>query len=144
MSCPREAESSMGTQAPTIAVIDDDLRVLESLINLLASCGYKAEGYGSAEEFLESGGLQKSTCVITDVEMRQMSGLGLLHHIKSTANSLPVVIITGKPPEKSESFYLEKGAAGFFRKPVDGDALVELLKRVCKGFQSGTPKVAGA
>ncbi len=123
----------MGMQARTIAVIDDDLRVLASLINLLASCGYKAEGYCSAEEFLESGGLERSSCVITDVEMRQMSGLGLLHHINNTASSLPVVIITGKPSEKSESFYLEKGAVGFFRKPVDGDALVDLLKGICKG-----------
>jgi FixJ family two-component response regulator len=123
----------MGMQARTIAVIDDDLRVLESLINLLASCGYKAEGYCSAEEFLESGGLEKSSCVITDVEMRQMSGLGLLQHINNTTSSLPVVIITGKPSEKSESFYLEKGAVGFFRKPVDGDALVDLLKGFCKG-----------
>jgi FixJ family two-component response regulator len=123
----------MGMQARTIAVVDDDLRVLESLINLLASCGYKAEGYCSAEEFLASDGLQKSSCVITDVEMRQMSGLGLLHHINRTVSSLPVVIITGKPSEKSESFYLEKGAVGFFRKPVDGDALVDLLKGVCKG-----------
>ena len=123
----------MGIQARTIAVIDDDLRVLESLINLLASCGYEAKGYGSAEEFLELGGLQKSSCVITDVEMRQMSGLGLLHYINSTTSSLPVVIITGKPSEKSESFYLEKGAVGFFRKPVDGDALVDLLKGLYKG-----------
>jgi FixJ family two-component response regulator len=122
----------MGMQARTIAVIDDDLRVLESLINLLASSGYRAEGYCSAEEFLDSGGLQKSSCVITDVEMRQMSGLGLLHHINSSNSPLPVVIITGKPSENSESFYLEKGAVGFFRKPVDGDALVDLLKGVCR------------
>jgi FixJ family two-component response regulator len=133
MNRTRGAEVSMGMQARTIAVIDDDVRVLESLINLLASCGYKAEGYCSAQEFLESDGLQKSSCVVTDVEMRQMSGLGLLQHINNTANSLPVVIITGKPSEKSESFYLEMGAVGFFRKPVDGDALVDLLKRVCKG-----------
>jgi FixJ family two-component response regulator len=122
----------MGMQARTIAVIDDDVRVLESLINLLASCGYKAEGYCSAEAFLASGGPQKSSCVITDIEMRQMSGLALLHHISSADSSLPVVIITGKPSEKTESFYLERGAVGFFRKPVDGDALMELLKAVCK------------
>src|SRR3984885_2996438 len=127
------AEVSMGMQARTIAVIDDDHRVLESLINLLASCGYKAEGHCSGEEFLGSDGLQRSSCVITDVEMRQMSGLGLLRHIRDTANSLPVVIITGKPSEKTESFYLERGAVGFFRKPVDGDALVDLLKGVCEG-----------
>jgi FixJ family two-component response regulator len=129
MDRTREAEVSMGMKAGTIAVVDDDLRVVESLINLLASCGFKAAGYGSAEQFLDSGGLQKSSCVITDVEMRQMSGLGLLHHIKSAASSLPVIIITGKPSEKSESFYLERGAAGFFRKPIDGDALVALLKK---------------
>ena len=126
----------MGMQARTIAVIDDDLRVLESLINLLASCGYRAEGYCSAEQFLDSDGLQKSSCVITDVEMRQMSGLGLLHHINSSKTPLPVVIITGKPSENSESFYLERGAVGFFRKPVDGDALVDLLEAVCKNSPS--------
>ena len=36
-----------------IVVIDDDLRVLESLVNLLASFGYKAESYKSAEQFLD-------------------------------------------------------------------------------------------
>jgi FixJ family two-component response regulator len=125
------AEVGMGVQARTIAVIDDDLRVLESLVNLLASCGYRAEGYGSAEQFLDADALSRTSCIITDVEMRKMSGLGLLHHVKSAHSSVPVVIITGKPSENSEAFYLERGAVGFFRKPVDGDALVDLLKSVC-------------
>jgi FixJ family two-component response regulator len=42
----------MGVQARTVAVIDDDLPVLESLVNLLASSGYKAEPYSSAEQSL--------------------------------------------------------------------------------------------
>ena len=122
----------MGIQARSIAVIDDDLRVLESLINLLASCGYQAKGYCSAEQFLESGGLQNSSCVVTDVEMEQMNGLALLQYINNTEDPLPVVIITGKPSENSELYYLDKGAAGFFRKPVDGSALVALIKKVCR------------
>lgn len=132
-----ETKVSMDAQTRTVAVIDDDLRVLESLINLLTSCGYQTEGYSSAEQFFESGGLETSSCVITDVEMRQMSGLGLLDNIQNSKTPLPVVIITGKPSENSESFYLERGAAGFFRKPIDGDALVDLLKRVCRrGFRT--------
>jgi FixJ family two-component response regulator len=121
----------MGESARTIAVIDDDLGVLESLINLLASCGYKAEGYCSAEQFLSVDGLSKSSCIVTDVEMPAMSGLGLLHYIRSVSSPVPVVIITGKPPENSEAFYLERGAIGFFRKPVDADALVDLIKSIC-------------
>jgi len=115
----------------SIAVIDDDLRVLESLVNLLASFEYKAESYKSAEQFLKSGTLSRTSCIITDVEMRQMSGLGLLQYLKNSNCTVPVIIITGKPSARSEAFYLKSGAVGFFRKPVDGDALVELIGSVC-------------
>ena len=121
----------MNVQVRTIAVIDDDLRVLESLVNLLTAFGYNAESYKSAEQFLESGTLYQTSCIVTDVEMRQMSGFGLLQRLKSNQCAVPIIIITGKPSERSEAFYLENGAVGFFRKPVDGDALVELIDTVC-------------
>ena len=121
----------MNAQACTIAVIDDDVRVLESLVNLLRSFGYGAESYESAEQFLESATLSRISCIVTDVEMGQMSGLGLLQFLKSRNCAVPVIIITGKSRAQSETFYLENGAAGFFRKPVDGDALVELIGSVC-------------
>jgi len=121
----------MNVQASAIAVIDDDLRVLESLVNFLASSGYKADSYESAEQFLGSGKLSKTSCIVTDIEMRQMSGLGLLQYLRRSNCAVPVIMITGKPSERSEAFYLENGAAGFFRKPVDGDALLELIDSVC-------------
>lgn len=121
----------MSVLVRTIAIIDDDLRVLESLVNLLASFGYRAESFLSAEQFLESGRLSGICCIITDVEMRQMSGLGLLQYLKGSNCAVPVIMITGKPSERSEAFYLDKGAIGFFRKPVDSDALVDLLSSVC-------------
>jgi FixJ family two-component response regulator len=121
----------MNVQPRTIAVIDDDLRVLDSLVNLLASFGYKAHSYISAEQFLGSGSLSRTSCIITDVEMRQMSGLALLQYVKNSNCAVPVIIITGKPAERSATYYLENGAVGFFRKPVDGDALLELIDSVC-------------
>jgi FixJ family two-component response regulator len=121
----------MSIQACKIAIIDDDPRVLESLANLLSSSGYSAQIYQSAEQFLISGILSRTDCIITDVEMQQMSGLGLLQFLKSINCAVPVIVITGKPSERSEAFYLESGALGFFRKPVDGEALVELIGSVC-------------
>ena len=121
----------MGVLARTIGVIDDDARVLESLQNLLASSGYKAETYSSAELFLTSGALSRTSCIITDVEMRRMSGLGLLQHVRSRQSDVPLIIITGKPSDNSETFYLNRGANGFFRKPIDGDALLTLINNLC-------------
>src|SRR5271170_5264211 len=95
-------ELSMSVQVCTIAVIDDDSRVLESLVNLLASFGYNAKSYNSAEQFLESGAVSQTSCIITDVEMRQMSGLGLLQYLKNSSFTVPVIIITGKLSVRSE------------------------------------------
>jgi FixJ family two-component response regulator len=115
-----------------IAVIDDDHRVRESLHNLLASYGYRAETYSSAELFLASEGIAQSSCIIADVEMlhKQMTGLALLNHVRGSHHEIPVIIITGKPSPKSEAFYLDKGANGFFRKPVDGQALMALIDQL--------------
>jgi FixJ family two-component response regulator len=112
-----------------IAVLYDDDRVRESLHNLLASYGYKAEAFASAELFLASDGLSRSNCIIADIQMgeRQMTGLELLERVRSSQPEVPVVIITGKPSSSSEAFYLDKGANGFFRKPVDGQALIALI-----------------
>jgi FixJ family two-component response regulator len=121
----------MKMQDSTVVVIDDDLRVLESLVNLLTSFGYKAKSYKSAEQFLKSGTLSQTCCIVTDVEMPQMTGLDLLKSLKNSNCAVPVIMITGKPSARSEAFYLESGALGFFRKPVDGDALVELISSAC-------------
>lgn len=122
----------MNGRSRTIAVVDDDPRIVESLVNLLASYGYKASSYLSAEEFLASGALFRSCCIIADVQMPHMSGLGLLQYVKDSNSSVPVVIITGKPSENTEAFYLERGAIGFFRKPVDCEALVDLIGRYAR------------
>src|SRR5580698_10544283 len=112
-----------------IAVIDDHDRVRESLHNLLASYGYKAEAFASAELFLASHGPSRSNCIIADIQMRkrQMTGLELLERVRSSQPELPVIIITGKPSSRSEAFYRDKGANGFFRKPVDSQALMALV-----------------
>jgi FixJ family two-component response regulator len=55
----------------------------------------------------------------------------LLRLLKNSNCDVPVIIITGKPSARSEAFYLESGALGFFRKPVDGEALVEMIGSVC-------------
>lgn len=114
-----------------IAIVDDDDRVLESLVNFITSLGYQPYPFTSAADMLATDVLSQVCCVITDREMPLMSGLDLLEHIKQAGSSVPVIIITGKPSEDTESFYASRGAAGFLRKPLDCDALYGLLQRCC-------------
>ena len=113
----------------TVAVIDDDRRVLASLANLLASGGYGTRLYHSPPDFFAEGdaGL---VCVITDLGMRPIDGIQVLERTVHSETATPVIIITGKPSEHTEDYYLQRGALGFFRKPVDGDALLDLLDSI--------------
>lgn len=122
----------------SIAVIDDDFRVLESLQNLLASSGYRSETYLSAEDFLESEGPSRSDCIVADVHMPKINGLELLQRLRNSGCEIPVIVVTGKPSVNSEDYYLGKGANGFFRKPVDGQALVTFIDRLLTPPQWGS------
>jgi FixJ family two-component response regulator len=113
----------------TVAVIDDDRRVLKSLTNLLASGGYGTRAYVSALDFF-SDGYAGLVCVITDLGMRPIDGIHVLDWTVRSNATTPVIIITGKPSEHTDDYYLQRGALGFFRKPVDGDALLDLLDNI--------------
>ena len=66
----------------TVAVIDDDRRVLASLANLLASGGYGTRAYGSAQDFF-SDGYSGLVCVVTDLGMRPIDGMQVLERTRS-------------------------------------------------------------
>jgi FixJ family two-component response regulator len=58
-----------------IAVIDDDEPFRVALVEALASFGYGADGYASAEDYIGSIGCKSFHCVVTDIHMPGMSGL---------------------------------------------------------------------
>ena len=60
-----------------VAVVDDDESVRESLPDLLREFGYAVQTFTSAEEFLGSGDLVRTRCLILDIAMPGMSGRDL-------------------------------------------------------------------
>jgi FixJ family two-component response regulator len=111
----------------SIAIIDDDVRVLESLESLFEADGHQVHLFLSAEAFLASSAANTVDYIVSDIGMPNMTGLELLAKVRSSGRNTPVVLITGRPSKHSETFYLERGAAGFFRKPCDGRQLLSLI-----------------
>ena len=60
-----------------IYVVDDDLSVRDSLCALLASHGYHAVAFASAEAFLDDYRAENAICAFVDLRMPGMSGLDL-------------------------------------------------------------------
>ena len=115
-----------------VVVVDDDYRVLESLESLLESRGHRPQLFSSAGQFLEDVNLEEIDCLISDIDMPRFDGLELLQTVQRKRKNLPVILITGKPSEQSEEFYLSRGARSFLRKPFLGEALLLALDALSK------------
>jgi FixJ family two-component response regulator len=110
-------------QKRTIAVVDDDPRLLESLENLFESAGYMVRTFSSAKALVDAG-LSDIDCLITDIGMPVIDGFELQHLVKKTRPALPVFLITGRHEIGDQKRASAKDISGFFRKPFDGPTLL--------------------
>ncbi|WP_136620847.1 MULTISPECIES: response regulator transcription factor [Mesorhizobium] len=107
-----------------IAVVDDDVRLLESLEDLLESAGHSVHVFASAKSFLEQARLSEIDCLIADIGMPVIDGFELQRLVKETRPELPVILITGRHEIADQPRALAQGSQGFFRKPFDGQSLL--------------------
>jgi FixJ family two-component response regulator len=86
----------------------------------------------SAENFLQSGVIAETTCLITDLQMPGLNGLELQEALQSRGYSTPVIVITAYPNEKHRTRALNNGVVGFLSKPFDDRSLMECLTTAIK------------
>jgi FixJ family two-component response regulator len=111
-----------------IAVVDDDQSVRDAVTNLFRSMGFPAVAFASAEEFLNSGSLDKTSCIVLDVQMPGMGGLSLQSHLAATGRQIPIVFVTGYPDAGVRDKAMTLGAVCFLTKPFNEDDLVDGLR----------------
>lgn len=117
----------MMSKRPLVSVVDDDQSVRESLPDLLREFGYAAKAFSSAEEFLASGYVEKTQCLIADIAMPGMSGPELQSELKRRDNRVPIIFITAHGLERVRAGLMEQGAVACLPKPFSDKALLEAL-----------------
>ena len=122
-----------------ISIVDDDKSVRESENSLIRSLGYATATFASGEEFLGSGRLRDTECLITDVRMPGMSGVDLQSRLIANGNRTPVIFVTAHPEERLRERALRAGALGFLSKPISEESLIACLERATGMHRSGSP-----
>ena len=118
-----------------ISVIDDDASVRAATSKFLRSHGYTVQAYSSAEHFLQSGGLNETSCVIADLQMPGMTGLQLLTMMRAQGYGVPFIFITAFPDETTRTRALQEGAICFLSKPFAGPTLIDCLGVALQGHR---------
>ena len=112
---------------PLISIVDDDDSLRNSLDNLIRSVGFRAQGFASAEAFLNSNRVHDTACLILDVRMPGMNGLELQRQIVAANWGIPIIFITSHADDDARARALEAGAVDFLYKPFHEEALLNAI-----------------
>jgi len=112
---------------PLITVVDDDESVRESLPDLLKEFGFEAQAFSSAEEFLASGSMAETRCLVLDVAMPGMTGPDLQRELTRRDQSIPIVFITGQRDGAVRPRLIAQGAVDCLFKPFEASDLLQAL-----------------
>ena len=113
----------------SICVVDDDTSVLKALGRLLSSAGLRMTGFSDPRLFLEHAKEHKIALVIIDVWMPELSGLEVQRLLQTIAPSTPVIIMTARDDPGMDRVAFTQGAVGFFTKPFNDSAFLEVVLR---------------
>ena len=122
---------------PMISIVDDDEPIREAVKGFMKSLGYRAEATASAEEFLRSPHVRRTSCLIADVQMSGMTGLDLHRHLSASGKPIPTILITAYPDDGVRERALAAGVIGYLSKPFDENDLLTCIRSALTRAGSG-------
>jgi len=119
----------------TILVVEDDVRNVYSLTNILEPRGAKVAIARNGQEALDAlaranAGGDPIDLVLMDVMMPVMDGLEATRRIRADPNwnKLPIIMLTAKAMPDDQEKCLAAGASDYMAKPLDVDKLLSLVR----------------
>ena len=119
----------MSNAKKLVCVVDDDQSVRRALGRLFKSAAYVAETFASAEDYLSREIFQGPICLVLDVRMPGLNGLGLQKAIETRGACEQIVFISGHGDVPTATQAMKNGAIDFLTKPFDDTELTEAVKR---------------
>ncbi|MBV8098203.1 MAG: response regulator [Verrucomicrobia bacterium] len=98
---------------------------------LVRSFGFRAEAFLSAQQFLDSGLVEETNCLILilDLRMPGIDGLELQRNLASANKQVPIIFISARATEHERTEAIAGGAVDFLRKPFSEEELFNAIQR---------------
>jgi len=118
----------------TVFVVSDDPAVQDSLSELVASAGLRAEIYPSLEMWLEAASPNPGGCLVLDARVCDITSPDRLARVTASCARLPVVLLVDRGDVPTAVRGIKEGAADVLEKPVrDGHLLERIEMAVAAG-----------
>ncbi|MBL9151561.1 MAG: response regulator [Verrucomicrobiales bacterium] len=118
----------MSQDGTRVILIDSDASVRRALCRLFASAGFGGEAYATGREFLAGTADLRETCIVADTRLPDIGILDLMRLAGQRQVGLPFILLTSEEDEDTRRRARSAGAAAFFRKPIDAEALLDSIR----------------
>lgn len=111
-----------------IRVIDEEEDARNSLKLLLEEEGWKVKLYFSIKDFFDNDDPMIPGCLISNIRLREASGLELQIKLKKTECPMPLIYISAYADVGTAVMALREGAYDFLTKPINDERLLESVE----------------
>ncbi|MEL7060391.1 MAG: response regulator transcription factor [Acidobacteriota bacterium] len=112
----------------TVALVDDEETLRETVGFALRREGYRVETYTDGQEAWEAFEQSLPDLAILDIMMPRLDGLDLCRRLRAESERLPIVFLTSRDDEFDRVLGLELGADDYLCKPFSMRELVARVK----------------
>lgn len=118
------------SQPPKVFIVDDDEAVRFAIAMLVESCGWQAEGYASARDFMqEHHSSQEPGCLVLDLNMPDMDGADMVDELMATSHWLPIIVVTGFADGPLAGRVRRAGVRAVLKKPFNDQLLLGHIRQ---------------
>ena len=119
-------------KGPLVAIVDDDGSIRDTTKDLLESAGFSAAVFARPASLLKSSRLSEVRCLITDVRMPKMTGLELHQQLIGANRTIPTILMTAYPDERSRAQAIKANVVGYLIKPFAAHDLLACVRRALR------------
>jgi len=126
---------------PKVTIVDDDRDTRELLSFALESEGFEVNAAANGLRLISSLQLKRPDIILMDVNMSWIDGFELCKAVKKNEQfrDIPVIFISGRGEPEDRRRGREAGAADYFVKPLDLNALIQRLRELIAPPASEVP-----
>ncbi len=117
---------------PQVLVVDDKIKVCESLAQNFRQLGYECHAATSSGEAIHTFLDHKINTVILDIRLGNDDGIELLKQLQNLNGKVPVIMITAYGTIESAVESIKLGAFDFLQKPINFDKLVKVVENAIR------------
>jgi two-component system chemotaxis response regulator CheY len=116
-----------------VMAVDDSATVRKVLQATLISAGYEVVEAVDGADALEKLGSDSVDMLVTDLNMPNVDGIGLIQEVRQKPGNrfMPIIMLTSESQPEKKSAGKAAGASGWITKPFNPDQLLAVVRMVC-------------